>query len=74
MGESSPEMAGYKEITRTLLDLNERQLDETLQRFYAEVRKEVGLEYKLESLRVMFTSLDCHFRENGTPTRQGFCV
>ena len=54
----------HKGITRTLPDLNKRQLDKTLQQFYPEVRKE---EYEPDSLRVMLGSLDCHFRENGAP-------
>ena len=57
----------HKRITGTSLDLNERQLDETLQQFYAEVRKEDGSEYEPDSLRVMLASLDRHFRENGAP-------
>ena len=44
---------------------------ETLKQFYAEVRREDGSEHEPDSLRVM---LDCHFRENGTLKRQGFCV
>ena len=57
----------HKGITGTLLDLNERQLDEMLQQFYAEVRKEDGSKYEPNSLRVMLASLDRHFRENGAP-------
>ena len=57
----------HKGITGTLLDLKKQQLDETLQQFYAEVRKEDGLEYEPDSLRVMLASLDRHFRENGAP-------
>ena len=57
----------HKGITGTLLESNEQQLDETLQQFYAELRKEDGSDYEPDSLRVMLASLDRHFRENGAP-------
>ena len=40
-------------------------LDKQLAMFYAELRKEDGSEYEPDSLRVMLSSLDRHFRENG---------
>ena len=55
----------HKGITSTLSQFNEQQLDETLQQFYAELRKEDGSDYEPDSLRVMLASLDRHFRANG---------
>ena len=57
----------HKGITGTLLDLNEQQLDETLQQFYTELWKEDGSDYEPDSLRVILASLDRYFRENGVP-------
>ncbi len=58
---------GTRGITGPLWKLPETQVDETLQRFYAKLRKEDESDYEPDSLRVMIAALDCHFRANGTP-------
>ncbi|CAH3026375.1 unnamed protein product, partial [Porites evermanni] len=45
------------------LSYKAKQLDETLQKFFAEIRKKDGSEYEPDSLRVMLASLDRHLRE-----------
>ena len=52
-------------IQAELTQLDQQRLDEILQHFYAEVRKEDGTEYEPDSLRVMLASLDRHFRASG---------
>ena len=46
-----------------MLSYEAKQLDETLQKFFAEIRKKDGSEYEPDSLRVMLASLDRHLRE-----------
>ena len=46
------------------LDYDAKQLDEKLQKFFAEKRKKDGSEYEPDSLRVMLAALDRHMREN----------
>ena len=41
------------------------ELDRTLQRYFAELRKEDGSEYEPDSLRTMLASLDRLFKEGG---------
>ena len=55
----------HKGIQGALVHLSEHQLNELLQQFYAEIRKEDGTEYEPDSLRVMLAALDRHFKENG---------
>jgi len=40
-----------------------KELDEMLQKFFAEVRKKDGSDYEPDSLWVMIASLDCHLKE-----------
>ena len=46
-----------------MLSYEAKQLDETLQKFFAEIRKKDCSEYEPDSLRVMLASLDRHLRE-----------
>ena len=43
-----------------------KELDEKLQRFFAEVRKKDGSDYEPNSLRVMIASLNRHLKEAGS--------
>lgn len=43
-----------------------KELDEMLQKFFAEVRKKDGSDYEPDSLRVMIASLDRHLKEAGS--------
>ena len=49
----SPDIVSYKA----------KELDEKLQRFFTEVRKEDGSHYEPDSLQVMIASLDHHLKE-----------
>ena len=55
--------AESKNFGTNLLSYEAKQLDETLQKFFAEIRKKDGSEYEPDSLRVMLASLDQHLRE-----------
>ncbi|CAH3158175.1 unnamed protein product [Porites lobata] len=55
--------AESKNFETNLLSYEAKQLDETLQKFLAEIRKKDGSEYEPDSLRVMLASLDRHLRE-----------
>ena len=55
--------AESKNFETNLLSYEGKQLDETLQKFFAEIRKKDGSEYEPDSLRVMLASLDRHLRE-----------
>ena len=55
--------AESKNFETNLLSYEAKQLDETLQKFFAEIRKKDGSEYEPDSLRVMLASLDRHLRE-----------
>ena len=55
--------AESKKFETNLLSYEAKQLDETLQKFFAEIRKKDGSEYEPDSLRVMLASLDRHLRE-----------
>ena len=46
-----------------MLSYEAKQLDDTLQKFVAEIRKKDGSEYEPDSLRVTLASLDRHLRE-----------
>ena len=58
--------AESKNFETNLLSYEVKQLDETLQKFFAEIRKKDGSEYEPDSLRVMLASLDRHLREKDT--------
>ena len=58
--------AESKQFQSNLLSYEAKQLDEKLQKFFAEIRKKDGSEYELDSLRVMLASLDRHLKENGS--------
>jgi len=58
---SSAERKNFE--TNLLKSYEVKQLDETLQKFFAEIRKKDGSEYEPDSLRVMLASLDRHLRE-----------
>ena len=47
-----------KNFETNLLSYEAKQLDDTLQKFFAEIRKKDGSEYEPDSLRVMLASLD----------------
>ena len=55
--------AERKNFESNLLSYEGKQVDETLQKFFAEIRKKDGSEYEPDSLRVMLASLDRHLRE-----------
>jgi len=59
--------AKSKEFESNLLAYELKHLDQTLQKFFAEIRKQDGSEYEPDSLRVMLASLDRHLRENECP-------
>ena len=46
-----------------MLSYEGKQLDETVQKFFAKIRKKDGSEYEPDSLRVMLASLERHLRE-----------
>ena len=54
-----------RNIHHALEDIPESELDGILQRFFAELHKQDGGEYKPESLRTMLASLDRFLREKG---------
>ena len=56
-----------KNFENNLLSYEPKQLDETLQKFFAEIRKKDCSEYEPDSLRVMLASLDRHLREKDAP-------
>ena len=51
-------------IKAELMQLDQQRLDEILQQFYAEVRKEDGTDYEPDSLRTMLAALDRYFKAN----------
>ena len=55
--------AESKNFETNLLSYEGKQLHETLQKFFAEIRKKDGSEYEPDSFRVMLASLDRHLRE-----------
>ena len=55
--------AESKNFETNLLSYEGKQLDETSQKFFAEIRKKDGSEYEPNSLRVMLASFDQHLRE-----------
>ena len=55
-----------KNFETNLLSYEGKQVDETLQKFFAEICKKDGSEYEPDSLRVMLASLDRHLREKDT--------
>lgn len=54
----------WRNIPSKLQDIPRDELDQTLQLFYAEVRKADGSNYKLDSLCTMLEALDRHLHEN----------
>ena len=62
---SGPAGAESKNFEINLLVYEAKQLDETLQKLFAEIRKKDCCEYEADSLRVLLASLDRHLRENG---------
>ena len=55
--------AEEKGYSPDIVSYEAKELDEKLQRLFAEVRKNVGLDYEPDSLRVMIASQDLHFKE-----------
>ena len=55
----------WRNIPSKLQDIPRDKVDQTLQLFYAEVRKADGSDYKPDSLRTMLAALDRHLHENG---------
>ena len=49
-----------------IMSYNAKQLDEKLEKFFAEARKKDGSDYEPDSLRVMLASLDRHLKEAGS--------
>ena len=47
-----------KNFETNVLSYEAKQLDDTLQKFFAEIRKKDGSEYEPDSLRFMLASLD----------------
>ena len=50
--------AESKNFEINLLSYDAKQLDDTLQKFFAEIREKDGSEYEPDSLRVILASLD----------------
>ena len=50
--------AESKNFEINLLSYDAKQLDDTLQKFFAEIREKHGSEYEPDSLRVILASLD----------------
>ena len=55
----------WRNIPSKLQDIPRDELDQTLQLFYAEVRKADGSNYEPDSLHTMLAALDRHLHENG---------
>ena len=55
--------AEEKRYSPDIVSYEAKELDEKLQRLFAEVRKNVGSDYEPDSLRVMIASQDRHFKE-----------
>ena len=58
--------AEEKGYSPDIVSYEAKELDEKLQRLFAEVRKNVGSDYKPENLRVMIASQNPHFKETGS--------
>ena len=58
--------AEEKGYSPDIVSYEAKELDEKLQRLFAEVRKNVGSDYETDSLRVMIASQDRHFKETGS--------
>ena len=59
--------AESKNFETNLLSYEVKQLDETSQKFFAEIHKKDGSEYEPDSPRVKLASLDQHLREKDAP-------
>ena len=57
--------AEEKGYSPDIVSYEAKELDEKLQRLFAEVRKKDGSDYEPDSLRVMIASLDRHLKETG---------
>ena len=55
--------AEEKGYSPDIVSYEAKELDEKLQRLFAEVRKNVGSDYEPDSLRVMIASQHRHFKE-----------
>ena len=58
--------AEEKGYSPDIVSYEAKELDEKLQKFFAEVRKKDGSDYEPDSLRVMLASLDRHLKEAGS--------
>ena len=57
--------AEEKGCSPDIVSYEAKELDEKLQRLFAEVRKKDGSDYEPDSLRIMIASLDRHLKETG---------
>ena len=55
----------WRNVPSKLEEIPREELDNTLQLFYAELRKADGTDYESGSLRMMLAALDRHLHENG---------
>ena len=55
----------WRNIPSKLQDIPRDKVDQTLQLFYAEVRKADSSDYEPDSLHTMLAALDRHLHENG---------
>lgn len=58
--------AEEKGYSRDIVIYEAKELDEKLEKFFAEVRKKDGSDYEPDSLRVMFASLDRHLKKTSS--------
>ena len=56
--------AESKGFNNDIVKYEAKELDECLSRFFAKIRKSDGLDYELDSLRVMLAALDRHLKQN----------
>ena len=55
----------WRKLPHKLEEISKQELNGTLERFFAEVRKSDGSEYEPDSLRTMLAALDRHLRQAG---------
>ena len=58
--------AEEKGYSSDIVSYEAKELDEKLQRFFAEIRKKDGSDYEPDCLPVMIASLDRHLKEAGS--------
>ena len=58
--------AEEKGYSPDIVSYEAKELDEKLQRLFAEVKKKDGSDYEPDSLRVMIASLDRHLKKTGS--------